>query len=317
MVCAHSPKVYKQPTCNLVPQSIKSPSLQSLIFLTSNRCLKCQKFSHHIPDCKAEQDTCACCSGNHHTMQCVITDQAAFSCVNCVGETAKGHRAADRNCSMFTLEKGKVDVWVPENKYKFFPTAYDSQLWKLLTEPTTQTELQHQTPQYNMRFRPPNTDTRHQQHFMEDWQTVQQQWGKHHTSQGKWRGVSHNVLTRTNTGTADNGWLTGPAQTTLENYFQNPMVTQNQVQWGDQDDSTGITTQTERSHTNREPTPLKYIDAWKPTRWDQTKTHSSSLTKHQQIAHKSARLTGKSETQHIWHLRDTGTIHWSQWQVTN
>jgi len=161
----------------------------------------------------------------------------------------------------FTLEKGKVNVQVPENKYKFFPTAYDPQSWKLLTEPTTQTKLQHQTPQYNTRFRPPSTDTRHQQHFMEDWQMVQRQWGKHHTSQRKRRGVPHNILTRTNAGAAGNSWPTRPAKTTPENYFQNPMATQNQVQWGDQDDSTRITTQTKRSHANREPTPLKYIDA--------------------------------------------------------
>ena len=79
-------------------------------------------------------------------------------------------------------------------------------------------------------------------------------------SQRKRQGASHNVLTGTNAGAAYNDWPTRPAQTTLENYFQNPMSTQNQVQWGDQDDSTRITTQTEGSHTNREPTPLKYID---------------------------------------------------------
>lgn len=47
---------------------------------------------------------------------------------------------------------------------------------------------------------------------MEDWQTIQRQQGRPHTLQGQQQ---------------DNGWPMRPAQTMLENYFQNP--TQPQV----------------------------------------------------------------------------------------
>ena len=57
------------------------------------------------------------------------------------------------------------------------------------------------------------------------------------------------------------------------------MLTQNQVWWADQDDSTRITTKTEGSHMNREPTPLKYIDVWKPTRWRHIQVHQQNVNK--------------------------------------
>jgi hypothetical protein len=98
------------------------------------RCLKCQKFGHHVPDCKADKDTCARCGEHHRTSQCNTTDQASFSCVNCMSNMAKGHGAADRNCPKFATEKLKLMERVPENKFKFFPTD-NPETWRLLNEP--------------------------------------------------------------------------------------------------------------------------------------------------------------------------------------
>ena len=62
------------------------------------RCLKCQKFGHFVPDCKMNNDTCACCSGQHRTSSCKIMNMADLSCANCISTSATGHRATDRNC---------------------------------------------------------------------------------------------------------------------------------------------------------------------------------------------------------------------------
>jgi hypothetical protein len=100
------------------------------------QCLKCQKYGHHVLDCEAGDDICARCSRHHCTSLCDVTDQASFSCANCVGDTAKGHGAADRNCPKFLQEKGKILECAPENKYEFFPTDDDPQSWRLLNEPS-------------------------------------------------------------------------------------------------------------------------------------------------------------------------------------
>jgi hypothetical protein len=74
------------------------------------RCLKCQRFGHYVPDCKATHDTCVCCGEQHRTSQCMITDTSSFCCTNCTGVGAKGHGAADRNCSAFKAEKEKIQA---------------------------------------------------------------------------------------------------------------------------------------------------------------------------------------------------------------
>jgi hypothetical protein len=136
------------------------------------QCLRCQRFGHHVPDCKADKDTCAQCGEHHCTSQCNTTDQALFNCVNCTGDTVKGHSAADRNCPKFAMEKHKIMEWIPENKFKFFPMD-DPATWRLLNNPGPWEEQQKQTPPpCNTAREPPNTDIRHQQQFMEDWQTI-------------------------------------------------------------------------------------------------------------------------------------------------
>ena len=72
------------------------------------RCLKCQRFGHYVPDCKATTDTCARCGEQHKTSQCNITETASFKCANCKDPRSKGHGAADRNCPTFNTEKDKI-----------------------------------------------------------------------------------------------------------------------------------------------------------------------------------------------------------------
>jgi hypothetical protein len=116
-------------------------------------------------------------------------------------------------------------------------------------------------PQHSMEHRQEsNVDARHQQRFMEDWQTIQRQQGKLHAPWGKQQGMSNDNRTGANIGAADNGWPIRPVQTTLETYFQNPSQTQPRVRWGDQDEGVGFRPLPVNS-TNREPLPLEYADA--------------------------------------------------------
>jgi hypothetical protein len=148
------------------------------------RCLKCQKYSHYIPDCKASGDTCARCGGQHRTAACSVTDTSDFCCANCTGTEAKGHGAADRNCPKFRAQQEKIQERIPENKYKHFPTFVLS-TWKLLSELEHPTENQLQQWQQNEEWNQHRDNHMNQQHFMENWQTVrrgrrpQDQQGKH------------------------------------------------------------------------------------------------------------------------------------------
>jgi hypothetical protein len=111
------------------------------------RCLKCQKYGHFVPDCKATADKCARCDGQHRTSTCNVTDTTQFSCSNCIGATAKGHGAADRNCPAFRSETEKLHNRVPDNKYKYFPTS-EEKTWKLLNDVDAHGTQQHPRPQH-------------------------------------------------------------------------------------------------------------------------------------------------------------------------
>ena len=102
------------------------------------RCLKCQCFRHHVPDCKENTDTCTCCKGQHSTALCNITEMVNFACANCTGDEAKGHGVANRNWPTFTKEQDKLRQRIPENKYKYFP-SYEPHTWSLLNQPETMT----------------------------------------------------------------------------------------------------------------------------------------------------------------------------------
>jgi hypothetical protein len=40
------------------------------------RCLKCQRYGHYVPDCKASEDTCARCREHHRTATCNVKEMA-------------------------------------------------------------------------------------------------------------------------------------------------------------------------------------------------------------------------------------------------
>lgn len=141
------------------------------------RCLKCQRFGHYVPDCKAMHDTCARCGEQHRTSQCTITDTSNFCCTNCTGTGAKGHGAADRNCSAFKAEKEKIQARIPENKYKYFPTEVP-RTWQLLNETDTHTDFQQHQHNSNANWYTPSGDPRNQHGFMNDWNEVRRQRGR-------------------------------------------------------------------------------------------------------------------------------------------
>jgi hypothetical protein len=134
------------------------------------RCLKCQKFGHYVPDCKADNDTCARCKGPHRTANCNNTNTEALNCANCTDEDTKGHGAVDRNCPTFIKEKEKLQEQVPENKYKFFPSQ-EPQTWRLLNQPEMTMNEQQQAWQYTTNWTTHHTNPQ-EQTFMEDWQMV-------------------------------------------------------------------------------------------------------------------------------------------------
>jgi gas vesicle protein len=237
------------------------------------RCLKCQKFGHYVPDCKANTDTCARCGGEHRTTQCTITDTASFRCTNCTDTGAKGHGAADRNCPTFKAEKEKTQARIPENKYKFFPTVVP-RMWRLLNEPDTTSDYhQHHQQQQNTGWNAHPENRRNQNEFMDDWQAVRRR-GRPHGIYNRPQNRYGENQTGANEGAADNGWPTKPAQTTLDTYINNTQTngrhqqnqrhnpTQQNVPWGDQDmneQDAEPRMGTTRSTTNRESTPLEYV----------------------------------------------------------
>jgi hypothetical protein len=92
------------------------------------RCLKCQGFgnNHYAAECKL-QDTCAMCAGNHTTADCTRDEEQGLFCVNC---NTPGHGAADRNCQTFRRYAEKLNARIPENLYKYCPTASDPLSWE-------------------------------------------------------------------------------------------------------------------------------------------------------------------------------------------
>ena len=230
------------------------------------RCLKCQKYGHYVPDCKAGVDTCAHCGEQHRTSTCTVKDTAAFCCANCTGTEAKGHGAADRNCAKFKAECEKLQTRVPENKYKYFPTFIPS-TWKLLNEPEHHAENQPQQWQQDVAWNRNRDNQENPQQFMENWQTVRRG-RQQHRQQSKYQNDQQTANTRT----VDNGWPVRPAQTTLDGYINhmatneqqathgNRRPTQQNTPWGDRDpNEQGPGPGPEKTLQNREHTPLEYV----------------------------------------------------------
>ena len=179
------------------------------------RCLKCQKFSHYVLDCKNEEDICARCSGKHCTSVCKETNTADFACSNCIGTKAKGHRAADRNCPAFTMELEKLHKRIPDNKYKYFPTNA-LRTWSLLNEEENHTAQEQQTKvntaQHN-HFQPQN-----QRNPTNEWQSTR--CGRQQPDRLTYndRHYTPQPTSRDDVYIPDNGWQDRPTQSTLDNY---------------------------------------------------------------------------------------------------
>jgi hypothetical protein len=141
------------------------------------RCLKCQKYGHHVSDCKATGDTCARCVEHHHMAQCTDNNTDLYHCANCTDNEATGHGAVDRECMIFKAQCQKIQDRIPENKYKFFPTSAP-QTWQLLNEPEPYPEHPQPTHRQNDYQQTTPANWQHQQCFMEDWQYAQQQRGR-------------------------------------------------------------------------------------------------------------------------------------------
>ena len=236
------------------------------------RCLKCQKYGHYANDCKATADTCARCGEQHRTAQCPVTDMAAFRCTNCTDAEAIGHGAADRECPVFVAQRRKIHERIPENKYKFFPTSSPT-TWKLLNEPDSRTELNQPRHRQENHQQIDPANLRHQQRFMEDWQTTRRQRGRP-ASQNQTQGAHGDPRTGAHEGRpTDNGWPVQPTQRTLDHYLTNRQGHRQQEQEGNDQDTTNQRTQWSERDPNEEGpgprpvltpprrghTPLEYV----------------------------------------------------------
>jgi hypothetical protein len=135
------------------------------------RCLKCQKYRHYISDCKAMEDTCARCGDPHWTALCTTDIATGYQCINCMGNEAIGHSTADRECTAYKVQCRKIHERTPKNKYKFFPTSAPF-TWRLLNAPEPLPDKPQTTQHHDGRTHMEVPNQQHQQHFMEDWQTV-------------------------------------------------------------------------------------------------------------------------------------------------
>jgi len=241
------------------------------ILTEPKRCLKCQKYGHYVSDCKATEDTCARCGDRHRTAHCTVNETAMYRCTNCTGNEAMGHGAADRECAAFKMQRQKIQERVPENKYKFFPTSSPT-TWKLLNEPETHPVNIQPTRQHSNNQQAEPTNWRHQQRFMEDWQTTRRQRGRP-AQQDRTQGTHRDTRLGTNERTADNGWPTRPVQRTLDDYMDEAQVRNQQgrertgnnttgrtTPWGDRDPNEEEPgTRPNGMTQRRDHTPLEYV----------------------------------------------------------
>lgn len=185
------------------------------------RCLKCQKFGHYIANCKAETDTCARCSGKHRTAQCTAPNTEATRCANCTSNEV-GHGAADRNCPTYLKEKGKIHERIPENKYRFFLT--EPRTWQLLNQLQDYANDQERAWQQGANWATAARNVRTDEEFTNEWRTVRRrgrQPAANEQNQNREHYGQHQNRPRYEEQTRDNGWLTRPAQATIDNYFGN------------------------------------------------------------------------------------------------
>jgi len=160
---------------------------------------------------------------------------ADLRCSNCTDAVAIGHGAADRECPAFLTQHHKIQEQNPENKYKFFPTPSPT-TWKLLNKPDSCTGLNQPRYRQENHQQTDTTNLRHQQCFMEDWQTTRCQRGR--PAPQNW--------------TQDNRWPVQPTQRTLDHYMMNQQGHGQQEQEGIDQDTTIQRTQWSEQDPNEE-----------------------------------------------------------------
>jgi len=95
------------------------------------RCFKCHAVNarHIAANCKEITDICDTCGGAHPSKECTLKDEdpAKHFCINC---KTHGHGARDRLCPVYLRQCTELNTRMPENLYKFFPTA-NPRTWEL------------------------------------------------------------------------------------------------------------------------------------------------------------------------------------------
>ncbi|KIM73988.1 hypothetical protein PILCRDRAFT_54979, partial [Piloderma croceum F 1598] len=88
------------------------------------RCFKCHAINarHIAANCKEISDICDSCGGAHLSKECALKDEdpSKHFCINC---KTHGHGTHDRLCPAYLKQCTKLYEQMPENLYKFFPTA--------------------------------------------------------------------------------------------------------------------------------------------------------------------------------------------------
>ncbi|KAF8260752.1 hypothetical protein EI94DRAFT_1609832 [Lactarius quietus] len=91
------------------------------------QCMKCHKWGHFAVKCKAQEDTCGTCSGQHRMKECKV--EGKQYCVSCRSDD---HASWDCNCPEFIRKCNKYSMFHPENHLVCFPTEED---WMLTARP--------------------------------------------------------------------------------------------------------------------------------------------------------------------------------------
>ncbi|QRV81763.1 Reverse transcriptase from transposon X-element protein [Ceratobasidium sp. AG-Ba] len=79
------------------------------------RCMKCQKYGHKAGSCKARQDTCSRCAGDHRQSACPNPGKTV--CANCKSDE---HPSWYRKCEAYAKAVQGLDERRPENGRVFF-----------------------------------------------------------------------------------------------------------------------------------------------------------------------------------------------------
>ena len=86
-------------------------------FILITRCFKCCGYGHIAANCKAAQQHCSHCAGDHKFKDCTdVSDTTKNCCINCTNENKRNngtaiktdHNAMDSNCPSFVRQKASI-----------------------------------------------------------------------------------------------------------------------------------------------------------------------------------------------------------------